>query len=172
MFKKGDYVSYRADGVCVISDIRTERFAALNKSEEYYILSPLGDSNSQIYVAVSNTALTSQMKPLLSQPELEELVSTLDSEKVVWNEDSRARAAQFKAILSLGDRRELLLLVKTIHERIIVACFGGKKKLTAGDENAYRRAKRMLVDEFSKTCDIKTEDDLLALIFRDTTVKS
>ena len=36
MFKVGTYVSYRAEGVCVISDIRNEAFNSLGKKEEFY----------------------------------------------------------------------------------------------------------------------------------------
>ena len=36
MFKVGTYVSYRSEGVCVISDIRMEAFNALGKNEEFY----------------------------------------------------------------------------------------------------------------------------------------
>ena len=61
MFKVGTYVSYRSEGVCVISDIRMEAFNALGKSEEFYILAPIKDMNSVLYVPVNNEVLTSKM---------------------------------------------------------------------------------------------------------------
>ena len=41
MFEIGSYVSYRAEGVCVIADIRNESFGAIGASTKYYILSSI-----------------------------------------------------------------------------------------------------------------------------------
>ncbi len=163
MFKVGDYISYRAEGVCVISDIRKETFNALGKSEEYYILSPLGDMNSKLYVPVLNENLTSQMKPLLSEAEMRSLADELRDRRMEWMTDSRARSSALKLMLARGERNELIVFVNTFYARISDT-EGGKKKHTAGDENTFRRAKKMLLDEFSKTTSLKTDADLMALL--------
>ncbi len=164
MFKVGDYISYRAEGVCVISDIRKETFNSLGTSEEYYILSPLGDMNSKLYVPVLNENLTSQMKPLLSEDELCALAEELREERMEWITDSRARSSALKLMLARGERRELIVFVNTMHARMTNTENGEKKKYTAGDENTFRRAKKMLLDEFSKTTSLKTDADLMALL--------
>ncbi len=164
MFKIGDYISYRSEGVCVVSDIRKETFNALGTSEEYYILSPLGDMNSKLYVPVSNESLTSMMKPLLSEEELLTLADELRDERMEWISDSRARSSALKLMLARGERRELIVFVNTVYARMTDLESGEKKKYTAGDENTYRRAKKMLLDEFSKTTSLKTDADLMALL--------
>lgn len=164
MFKIGEYVSYRAEGVCVISDIRTESFNALGKCEDYYILSPIKDMNSVLYVSVNNELLTSKMQRLLSAEEICELADSLRNERLEWISESRARTNGFREILATGDRRLLIVLVNTLTERIEAPQAGNGKKPTAGDENALKRAKRMLLDEFSATTDLKSEEELMLVL--------
>ena len=77
MFSKGSYVIYRAEGVCVISDIKTEKFNALDKETQFYILNPVNDRKSMLYVPVDNETLTSMMRPLLSAKEIVALAEEL-----------------------------------------------------------------------------------------------
>lgn len=163
MFKVGTYVSYRAEGVCVISDIRMEAFNALGKSEEFYILAPIKDMNSVLYVPVNNEILTSKMHPLLSATEICDLADELRTQRMEWIVDSRARNAALREILTAGGRKELILLVNTINDRIARSDEIGRK-ITAGDENVLKRALRMLIDEFSVTTDITTEEQLLRVL--------
>lgn len=163
MFAIGDYVSYRSEGVCVISDIRTEIFNALGKSEEFYILAPLKDINSVLYVPVNNEALTSKMQPLLSADGVCALADELRGELMPWIDDSRARNAALREILAGGDRRELIVLVNTILDRVARSAEIGRK-ITAGDENTLKRAKKMLLDEFSATTDMQTDEELMGVI--------
>ena len=163
MFAIGDYVSYRSEGVCVISDIRTEVFNALGKSEEYYILAPLKDINSVLYVPVNNEVLTSKMQPLLSADEICALADELRGEIIEWIDDSRARNAALREILAGGDRRELIVLVNTILDRIARSSEIGRK-ITAGDENTLKRAKRMLLDEFAATTDLENDEQLMGVL--------
>ncbi len=163
MLKVGDFVSYRSEGVCVIADIRDESFNTMGKSEKYYILAPLHDKNSKLYIPVSNELLTSQMMPLLSEEELRALIDEISSERLEWISDSRARSAGFKSILSTGERKSLIVLVNTIGERLSVSN-DGKRRCTAGDENIYKKAKKILYDEFSQTVHFENEEEFLALL--------
>ena len=163
MFAVGDYVSYRSEGVCVVSDIRTEEFNALGKSEEYYILAPLKDMNSVLYVPVNNEVLVAKMQPLLSADEICALADELRGELMDWIDDSRARNAALREILAGGNRRELILLVNTILDRIARSAEIGRK-ITAGDENTLKRAKRMLLDEFAATTDLSTDEELMGVL--------
>ena len=70
MFEIGSYVMYRAEGVCKISDIRDESFGAIGGQEKYYILSPLNDDKSTVYVPMGNDALLGMMRPLMSAEEI------------------------------------------------------------------------------------------------------
>ena len=163
MFTIGSYVIYRAEGVCVISDIREESFGAIGEKNKYYILSPMNDEKSTVFVPVDNERLCSMIRKLLSAEEIEALVSELKGERIEWIPDSRGRNLRYREMFSLGDRRDMIVLANTIVE-IMKAGKSSDKRRTGTDENALRRAKRMLYDEFSVTTDIRTEDDILSLL--------
>ena len=170
MFSIGSYVIYRAEGVCVISDIREESFGAIGEKNKYYILSPLGDDKSTVFVPVDNERLCSMIRKLLSADEIMELAAELREERLEWIPDSRARNMRYKEIFFLGDRRDIIVLANTV---MAIKREGKEsdKRLTGTDENALCRAKRMLYDEFSVTAEIRTEDDVLALLVGDITIK-
>ncbi len=163
MFNKGDTVSYRSEGVCKISDIRNENFSGGNGDTAYYILSPLNDPRSTLFIPVDNERLTAMMRPLLSAEEIVALCEELRHERMPWVEENRARSAAFREILSEGDRRKLIILLNTITERLEVQKADGKRPLGT-DLNAAIRAVNLLYEEFSVTTDLSSEEEILRLI--------
>lgn len=163
MLKIGTYVSYRSEGVCIISDVRTEAFGTLGGSGEYYILTPIKDKNSLLYVPVSNEALVAMLRPLLSAAEIAALAAEVREERLPWRAESRARNYEFKELLGVGERRTLMVLVNTILAQSTQLKSVGKK-LTGGDEAVLKRALKMLLDEFSVTSEINSEDELIEIL--------
>ncbi len=164
MFKKGDTVSYRSEGACKISDIRKENFSGANGGMAYYyILSPLNDPRSTLFVPVDNERLTAMMRPLLSAEDILSLCEELRGERMPWIEENRARNAAFREILSEGDRRKLIVLLNTIAERIEETKTEGKRPLGT-DLNAASRAVRLLYEEFSVTTDLSSEEEIFGLL--------
>ncbi len=163
MFEIGSYVSYRAEGVCVISDIREERFGALGAMGKYYILSPVGDEKSTLFVPMDNEGLVSMMRPLLSADEILRMVEELRDERMEWIEESRARNARFREIFAEGDRKQLIVLLNTVVEHSEMIRNLGKK-VGSTDENAMYRAKTMLFEEFSMTTDLGGLDEVIPLL--------
>ena len=163
MLKKGEYVVYRSEGVCVISDIREESFGTIEAKEEYYILTPVCDPRSTVYVPVKNEKLCSYIRELLSAHEIIELCDSVKNERIEWLSDSRGRNNAYREILAVGDRRELIILLNTVSEKLEENSKLGRKTVIT-DENALRRAKKMLYDEFSASTDISSEDDIIPLL--------
>ena len=163
MFKIGEQVSYRAEGICTIIDIRVESFGIMGGSEEYYILAPVKEPNSVLYVPVNNEVLVSKMLPLLSAEDICNLVEELCDARIEWKIESRARNHMLRDIVNTGDRSSLIMLVNTISEKREELSVQGKK-LTVGDESILKRAKKMLLDEFSHTSDISDEEALMQLL--------
>ena len=64
-----------------------------------------------------------------------------------WISDSRGRGTRFKEILAIGDRRELIVLVNTVREKIEATMADGRKPC-ATDINALRKAEFLLFEEF------------------------
>ncbi len=169
MFEIGSYVVYRAEGVCIVSDIREESFGAIGGKEKYYILTPMADKKSTVFVPVNNETLCAMMRKLLSAEEICELCASLRNERMEWIAESRARNTRFKEIMATGDRRELIILLNTVHEQISRTVASGKRP-TGTDENALRRAKQMLYDEFSFTLELRSEDDVVSLVLGELSI--
>ncbi len=162
MFEIGTCVCYRSEGICRINDIRNESFGA-SGGEEYYILAPIKDPNSTLYVPVNNELLVAKMLPLLSADEVCRVADELREKRMEWKVESRARNHALRDAINAGDRYSLIILINTITEkRGELAAIG--KKLTGGDEGMLKRAKKMLVDEFSYTTDIADEDTLMMVL--------
>ena len=163
MYKLGTYVSYRSEGVCVITEIRRQKFGTLNELKDFYILSPIKDSNSKLFVPTDNEALVAKMRLLCSAADVNALAKELFEERLEWIEQSRPRSNSFREILSDGKRNSLILLIHTVLEREKELSKIGKH-VTQGDMNAVLRAQKMLVDEFSVTTDITNEQKLMSVL--------
>lgn len=152
MFEIGNFVLYGSQGVCRVSDIRSEDFSGERK--DYYILTPFDDAKMVIYVPTDAATLTGQMRPLLSPDELNALIlEGKDEAALDWINDPRKRNEYFKTILSSGDRRLVVRLLRTLHEqRIKQEAIG--KKLYAADEQAFSRAQKLLHGEIAISMNI------------------
>lgn len=162
MFEIGGRVIYRAEGVCVINDIRSERFGNSGE-EQYYVLSPLNDPRSTIFVPLANERLVSMMRPLLFAAELMEMVKDTEEDRLEWHGDSRNRNAQWREILSVGHPRQLMVMIRTIREHLSPEVADGMRA-TGIDLAAKARAEKLLLDECSVTTDLSTVEKLDELL--------
>lgn len=163
MYEIGSLVIYRSEGVCVVSDIREESFGTIGEKEKYYILMPVNDEKSTLFVPLNNEKLCSMIRVLLSADEIMSLCDELRDTRFEWIEDNRSRNTYFKDLLSVGDRRDVIVIVNTICDRIKQMNNSGKK-VTGTDENTLYRAVKMLYDEFKVTTDISSEADIIPLL--------
>ncbi|MBE6576929.1 MAG: hypothetical protein E7653_02170 [Ruminococcaceae bacterium] len=163
MFEIGSRVVYRAEGVCVVSDIRNENFGTIGKEEQYYILTPINDGRSTVFVPLANELLVGYMRELMSAEEINAMVDEIREERLEWPTDNRARNNVFKETLALGERRQLCVLVNTVTEKLEKAAALGKKAGTT-DLGVLHKALTMLYEEFSATTDIDTPEKILPLL--------
>ena len=56
-FKKGEYVQYALNGVCVIEDIKKINIDRSKNPKEFYVLKPVSAYTSTIYVPVETESL-------------------------------------------------------------------------------------------------------------------
>ena len=156
MFSVGSNVIYGSNGVCRIEQIRSECFSGEKK--EYYILTPVDDPKTIIYVPTDAGALTAQMYRLLTREELCSLMSRQsEGELLEWINDPRERKEMFRHILQGGDRAQLLRMLRTIDERRLRQAEQGRK-LYAADEEAFDRAQRRLHGEIAAVMHLRPEE--------------
>ena len=163
MFEIGSYVSYRADGVCKIADIREESFGVLAEPTLYYVLHPKHDEKSIFFVPTDNEVLVAKMRPLLCAEEITALIRAVSERPLEWIPETKPRANFFKSILAEGEREELIYLVRLlrVHSEAMQA---QGKKVYATDDAAAKRAAQLLFAEFSMVFDIASPNDIPAFI--------
>ena len=154
MFEVNDIVRYGTTGVCKISDISYRNFNG--RTVAYYVLNPVHQSDLTIYVPQENPMLVKKMMKLLSAEEIDALLDETSSFSVQWIDNDKLRQETFAQILSSGDRKQLIGLVRTLHlhREQLRQC---NKKLHLVDARFMREAEKLIDDEFSVALHIETE---------------
>ena len=161
MFKINDNILYGSHGICKIIDITKQKFG--NDVKEYYILNPVNNPSSTIYVPADNKKLLDKMRRILSEEEIYELIKAIPDANTEWIDNKNERNELFRSILSNGDRGEIIKLIKVIYKHKEELKSLGKK-LHASDEQFFREAEKVIYDEFALVLNIKYEQVLPFII--------
>ena len=147
---KGEYVKYANNGVCLIDDICVPDFDKSSEDNFYYVLKPLSEKSTVIFVPVKNSALLSKMRKLLTKQEIDEKISSIEVKEEIWIDDRKKRTERFNNILKSNDTLELLRMVGCIYmKKQELAENKISKKLSFSDIDLLERAEKMIDDEFS-----------------------
>ena len=155
MFKIGEVVSYSATGVCEIIDIREEKLTDIVM--QYYILKPIYQNASTVYVPVNNETLVSRMKYLLSKSQTQELIESFNFTDIEWIDNDAQRVGFWREILLSGNRNKIASLIRTIHIRADYPATLGKQ-LRLIDAQILRDAKNVLHGEIATVFEIPLEE--------------
>lgn len=149
--KIGTYVMYGKTGVCLVKEQITM------SGELYYVLTPVGDSRSSVYVPCHNPDLLARMRPLLTREEIDALLSEVDTVRLAWIDDRNERAMLYRTITGSGDRKELVRLLACLmrkkQERIAIG-----KRLSSMDENFLQECVRLVQEEFAMVLGITARE--------------
>lgn len=146
---KGEYVNYAANGVCLVADIGAPDFEPSAK-DPYYILKPIGDRATTVFVPMGNELLLSRMRKLLTKEEIDSLLGAVKDGSVEWINDRKKRAELFEGIIKRNGILDILRLVGCLYiKREELAGKIGNKRLTFSDQDVLERAERLIEDEFS-----------------------
>ncbi len=146
MFKIGSVVFYGAQGICKIDCIETKQIG--KQTADYYVLKPVFNENTAVFVPVDNEVLTAKMQDVLTKSQLQQLLERVENIDVVKTSDENQKRELYKSILSSGDREKLIALIKTIRtERDIRR--NSNKKLNMNDEQTLYKAEALLYNEMA-----------------------
>jgi len=161
MFSIDDLIVYGVHGVCKIVTIEEKEFTGVKK--KYFVLKPINSSSSTYYVPTDNETLISKMRKLLSEKEINELIDSMASESANWIANENQRKEKYKSIISEGNHKELIKMIKAIFfEKKEREAIG--KRLHASDERFLKEAEQVLHGEFQYVLNLN-EDQLMAYIF-------
>lgn len=158
--KAGEFVMYPSGGVCRIDGVEARDFSGVKK--RYYIMHPLSNPMSKIYIPTDSESLTAQMSSLIDHEEIDSAIRSAEISAHRWIPDHKMRAERFTELLSGGKRADLLWLIKTLsHHKEEIA--KQKKRLYAADERVLSSATKLITEEFSFVLGI-AEDDVIPYI--------
>lgn len=155
MFSAGEVVIYGTQGVCRVKEISTMKFGSTKG--EYYILNPVSDPKSVVYVPTEKPALVAKMRPVLSAAELDELVVKAASESLEWIENDNQRKDYCDRVIKNGDRAEIMRMIEMLYLRR-EELKDRKKHFHNVDAQYLKAAERLLHDEFAYVLGIGIED--------------
>lgn len=161
MFTAADMIIYGTHGVCKITEI--EEKTILGEKKKYFVLKPIKSDSSTYFVPQDNEMLVAKMRKLLSAEQINELIDSMSNESAIWIENENERKEKYKEIISRGNHKELIKMIKAIFfekkERE-----GSGKRLHVSDEHFLKDAEQLLYGEFQYVLNLN-EDKLMAYIF-------
>lgn len=152
-YKKGDYVRYSTNGVCVIADIEAMVSADRRSIKNYYVLRPVADSGTKVFVPLDNPTLLGRMRAILTREEVDRAISESSRNPLEWIADRNRRAEQFREIIKAAEPLPLLQLCCCIHNRRRHLSAEGKR-LSGSDEAVLKQAEKLVENEFAFSLDI------------------
>ena len=163
MFKISDYVCYGATGVCQITETKKERISGVTK--EYYVLKPVFNENSAVYVPMDNAALLEKMRPIVSATELKKILANAKDRHDEWIQNDFQRTEYFRETLKNGNRADIIEIIRMLSRRQKELLLRGKH-LHVADERTRRDAQIPICSEIAFVKKI-TPDQALELILAD-----
>lgn len=155
MFRMGDVVLYGIQGICKISGIEVKQIG--KTALDYYVLNPVFNESTALFVPVDNEKLTTKMQNILGVKEVKQLIEKAQQISVLEICDEATKRERYREILSSGNREELISLIKTIRlEREKRSKLN--KKLNMSDEQTLYKAERLLFNEIAYVLEIEPQE--------------
>lgn len=144
MFTQGETVIYGTNGVCRIDGVT--QMDITGEKKDYYVLKPVFNGRSTLFVPTDNEKLVGRMRPLITEAGIKALAKKFASIEPLWIEDEDERKARCAAALADNDRETALALIKAIRVHRDRQ-FDIGKKLHVADERFLKDAEKLLREE-------------------------
>ena len=151
--QKGEFVRYGTNGVCMIADIESMVSMDRRSIKTYYVLCPVANSGTKVFVPLDNPASLEKMCPLLPREEIDSAIRESAQNPLEWINERNRRSEYFRDILKTGDPRSLMRLCCCIHRRRAQLIAEGKR-LAGGDEAILKQAEKLVESEFAFSLNI------------------
>lgn len=154
MYKINEAVIYASRGVCIIEDITWKEFGGVRK--QYYVLRPVYQKRSCIFVPMDNNDLSSKMIRLVTPDEITQYIRRLPTLPAMWDDSADIRQDRYREIMEDKNRLQILNMIRCIHQHRERLAEKGKK-LYAFDEHALKNAETLIYDEFAYVLNMDRE---------------
>lgn len=124
---------------------------------EYYVLSPIDDPGSTVYVPTASEKLANKLRPVLTGSEANALIDEAANEPLEWITSDNERKSVCDDIVKNGSRKQLMQLVGMLYRRR-AALKDQKKHFHNVDAQYLKTAERMLHGELAYALGIAAAD--------------
>ena len=143
--KVNEYVTYGQNGICQIIDIQKQKIKGIERT--YYIMKSVYN-NTKIMVPVDSDMLVGNMRHILSEKEILDIIKKSEDSDNIWMQDTKLRSEQLEKMLHNGDRADILWIVKMLSMYKLQAEKEGKR-FYASDERILYTAEKIITEEFA-----------------------
>lgn len=146
MYEIGSYVVKANNGVCRIEDILHLDLPGTDRNRLYYLLIPLENKNSKLYVPTDTAE--QNLRRALSEEEAWIVIRSIPATEAAWIANDKLREQAYKEALHSCDPTALVSIIKNLYLRKKQRTEQGKKS-TATDERYFKLAEDHLYAELA-----------------------
>lgn len=146
MFEVGEYVVCGNKGVCIVEDITTLDIAGVDKKRKYYILKPIYQTGSTVYVPVDSSR--ESMRQVMKCKDAQKLIDTIPDVPLLRIANDKLTEQTYKECLKSGNCEEWVRIIKTIWVRKQARLQAGRK-VTSVDAKYFHMAEESLYGELA-----------------------
>lgn len=146
MYEIGDYVIKANNGVCRIEDILHLDLPNADRNKLYYLLIPLENKNSKLYVPTDTAA--DNLRKALDAEQAWEIIRKIPEVEAAWITNDKLREQAYKEAIHSCDPTALISIIKNLYLRKKQRSEQGKKS-TATDERYFKLAEDNLYAELA-----------------------
>ena len=154
MFAINECIFYGSGGICRIESIQTAPLQGMPQDREYYVLRPLHDQNSVMYVPVDSDCVF--LRTLITREEAERLMGEIPSVAPIVEGNAKLLRERYRACMSCYDPLEWIRVIKTAYARI-TAKRAPCRRISDTERGIYETAKRLLSTELALATDTSVE---------------
>lgn len=155
MFCTDEVIIYGGYSICKIADITQKELDG--KMVDYYVLKPIFNSGSTVFVPVNNEILQKKMHTVICKETAYDLINSMPQVEKIWVDNENKRKELYKDILAKRERSQVVGLIKALHihqhEQL-----DKKRRLHIADERFLKEAEKTLCEELAFVLEMAPED--------------
>jgi len=154
VFEVGEYVVCGSKGVCVVENITTLDIAGVDRERKYYILKPIYQTGSTVYVPVDSPK--DSLRRVMERKDAQKLIEAIPDVPLLVIANDKLTEQTYKESLKSGNCEEWVRIIKTIWWRKQQRLQAGRK-VTAVDAKYFHMAEESLYGELAVALDLNRD---------------
>ena len=154
MYKIGELVVYGTYGVCEVTNIGSIDLPMVDKTKQYYTLTPYYRRDDVVYASVENDSTI--MRYVISKKAANDLVKQIPDIEEMPVPSEKERELTYKTTIRTCDVKQLVSIIKTIARRKNERIESGKK-VTVLDERYLKQASEQLFGELAVALEMEKD---------------